>query len=178
MEVESDSLLILVEGIRQLNEAWDKLRGKEPRQRLQPPAGKAQISQLQKALAIILPDDYVAMLRMHNGWENFRADYSLLSIEQMMGEGSLVKRIAQLKHTLEESQETAGHKPIIFLAGLYGWYCVYFDLSSHKPSGSMDVVQWDLGGVIRPHPGFTAYLQAHKSVLEKVVEKERKRLRS
>jgi hypothetical protein len=177
MVVKSESLKALVDGIWQLNEEWDELRGKKTTRRPQPPANKAQIAKLQESLSISLPADYLEMLSLHNGWNKFEGDYSLLSIEQMIEDGPMKRRVQRLMQMQEENQKTAGQHGIIVLAGPYGWYCVYFDRSTHKPDGSMKAVQWEPAGEIRRHPSFTAFLQAHKNALQQVVEKERKKLR-
>lgn len=177
MSDKADSLNSLVEGIYQLTKEWNKLRGEEDRQQLMPSANQAAISRLQTALGVTLPRDYLAMLRLHNGWKNFRADYSLLSIEEMVGDGPMKKVLARLKEMQGESEKTARHDGIIFQAGPFGWSCAYFDRSTHKTSGSMEVVEWEPRGEIERHPSFTAYLESYQEVLEGVVAKERKRLR-
>jgi cell wall assembly regulator SMI1 len=179
MAMDTGLLKALVERIHNLNDEWDMLRGNKPSQTVRPPATNAQIAKLQKALDTSLPPDYVEMLRLHNGWENFRADYSLLSVQEMLEDGPMKKTVAELKQIQEENAETADHDGIIFLASRFGGsFCVYFDRSTQKPDGSMEVVQWDPGGVIQRHPSFTAYLESYKSVLEEAVERERKRLRA
>jgi SMI1/KNR4 family protein SUKH-1 len=174
-----EGLETLVARIRQLNDEWDKLRGEKSTQKLRPPATDKQVAKLQKSVGTRLPEDYLEMLRLHNGWEDFRADYSLLSVEEMLENGPIRNTIAELKQIQEGDPRTANHNGIIFVASRVGGsYCVYFDRSTHKADGSMEVVQWAPGGVIRRHPSFAAYLESYARVLEKSVENERKRIRA
>jgi SMI1 / KNR4 family (SUKH-1) len=177
MAVRVETLEALVARIREVHDEFDVVRGEKPTQKLNAPATSAQIAGLEKALGVKLPKDYVALLRLHNGWENFHADYSLLSTEQMTRPGPMSKRIAQLKQLMQENPKTAKQDPIIILAGPYGKTAVYFDRSTAKRDGSTQVVEWDPAGEIMRHPSVTAYLQSYKSFLERMTEKERKRLR-
>jgi len=179
MSKEAGLLKTLVTSIFDLNEEWAKLRGEKSTQKLRPPATTAQIAKLQKTLGVTLPGDYLEMLRLHNGWEDFRADYSLLSVDEMLENGPIKKTVTELKKIQQSNPQTADHDGIIFLASRVGGsFCVYFDRSTLKVDTSMEVVQWDPGGVIRRHPSFTAYLESYKGVQERAVERERKRLRA
>src|SRR5687768_13153997 len=150
MGKQAERLEELVTGIRDLNDESDKLEGEKPSQRLRPPATAAQIAKLQKAVGVTLPGDYLEMMKRHNGWQDFRADYSLLSVEEMLEDGPIKKTVAELKKIQQSDPKTANHDGIIFLASRVGGsFCVYFDRSTHKADGSMEVVQWDPSGVIR-----------------------------
>jgi hypothetical protein len=162
----------LVEAIRARNAEYSEVRGRESDQRLAGPATKAQIEKLEQVAGTRLPADYLEFLQLHNGWENFYADYSLLSTEQMVSGGSMAKRLQQLKELLAENPKTARQKPFIVLAGPFGKFTGYFDRSV-----KMEFVEWDPSGEIDRHKSFTAYLQASNRRLEEVIKSERKKLR-
>jgi hypothetical protein len=162
----------LAEATRVLNEEYSALRRQKSKQRLMQPATKAQVAKVEQAICTRLPADYGEFLQLHNGWENFYADYSLLSTKHLTTGGALAKRLAQLKDLLGENPKSAQHKPLIILAGPFGKLAVYFDQSAR-----MELVEWDPGGEIERHKNFVAYLRASKARLEDVIKMERKRLR-
>lgn len=178
MPKRAGSLESLIEEISRVHDEYDRARGKKPRQRRRPPATPGQIAAVERSTATKLPADYVQFLRLHDGWENFHADYSLLSTADILKPtGALGKRIAELNALLKQLPATAQQNPLIILAGENGNTAVYFDRSKQTPDGNMPAVEWDPGGEILRHRSFTDYLRNYKEFLAEQLESERKHLR-
>src|SRR5947209_6683194 len=64
-------------------EDYVKLIGIKSGQSLGPPATAEQLSELEKMLGIAPPPSYRNFMLLHDGWKNFFAELSLLSVREL-----------------------------------------------------------------------------------------------
>jgi hypothetical protein len=166
----------LLARIEQLAVELDQLHGWENERQLGTPASPAQMALIQQTAGFELPPDYRAFLELHNGWQGFSGENALLSAEQMMS-GPMRSSIAETKDIQRETDDSAINGFVIN-ASISGSDIAYIDPSTRKPDGIADVVRWDPRmREYKRFPSFTAYLAGQVDLLERLIAKERAKLR-
>lgn len=166
----------LMARIEQLAVELDHLHGWENERQPGPPASPAQVTLIERAAGFELPADYRAFLELHNGWQGFSGENALLSAEQMM-HGPMHSSIAETKEVQRETDDPA-ITGFIINASISGSDIAYIDPSTRRPDGSADVVRWDPRmREYKRFPSFTAYLAGQVELLERLIAKERAKLR-
>jgi len=164
----------LVERIYALTEELYRLTGDKLDQALGPPATEAQIRRIEKEFDIELPEDYQAFLRQHNGWREFTGGTTLLSTEEMLA-GELREEIDGWKTFQRDEGDERAAAGFVIEAAL-GPTKTFYDTTRRRAKGGMEVVYWRDEEIDR-FPSFTAYLETTAGDLEKMVEREKRKLR-
>lgn len=123
-----------------------------------PGASEQSIAKIGKLWRHPLPDDYLNLLRKHDGIDNFDApNIFLLSTKHILDN-------PEMDETFVDAE--------IFREGEIFIFC-QADSDAHSVAfragrkGKIDVVDFDSGGIRQEHPDFLAYLEARKAQLEK-----------
>jgi hypothetical protein len=142
--------------------------------KLHPPATLAEVEEVEAKYDMKLPADYRAFLLIHNGCAEFSGDGALLSTHEMLG-GPLHDGLFELKEVQRQVGDEVAAEGFV-IEGSFGNTQSFFDRSTQKPDGSMDVVFWDNKESER-YPSFTAYLERYVAILEELIGDERAKLR-
>jgi hypothetical protein len=159
-----------IQRVFELNAAYEALLGISSKQQLGPPATEADIAKLEAWLGSPLPPSYRLFLSLHDGWSEFQADISLLSIEeQMHGDASeyirswksdaWAKGEAVLLNGLVIGVETGAGKGYII------------DTAQRDDRGEMDIIYWVFFETER-YPDFLEMLQRKAQYMEEFIAED------
>ena len=171
--------------IKQIDEQLSFIYGKKDygkgvdRSILHPPAIERDIDDFEKTTGVRFPPSYKAFLTLHNGWEHFWLNMTLIGVT-----GKHTERVlAEIKETIEWQTNDLGDviddfspskiaeweaednrhlylKNHLCFATNFSGELYVFDKNSLRNDGEMDVVYWDIswGAWENRHPDFTTLL--------------------
>lgn len=171
-----EQLSMVVNRIIKLKSQLDDLRGWSVEHQLAGPARPKDVDAVERMAAFPLPEDYREFLLMHDGWIGMRGENDLLSTSQLQSD-SMKSAIEELKEIQLEMDDPALNGFVID-ASLGDTDIAYFDPSSLKESGTIDVVRWDArAGEYARYESFTGYLIGLANSLDRRIQSEMKKQR-
>lgn len=123
-----------------------------------PGATEQSIEMVRKLWQHHLPDDYLNLLRMHDGIDNFDApNIFLLSTKHILNN-------PEMDELFVDAEMFKEGEIFIFCQADNDAHSVAFRASK---KGKIDVVDFDSGGIRQEHPDFLTYLESRNTQLEK-----------
>jgi hypothetical protein len=163
----------LEELIRELEEAkrkYDRLLLNEERPNtLGPPAGAAQLAELEQRLGYPLPPSYRAFLELHNGWDNFAGGSKLLAVEDH-GREWVRERIAFWDALIEDDSVNpfwCGCLPVLF--GEDENHFLVMDPRTVREEGEMDFIDFDYAREFKRYATFTDFLREDLEIMRNLI---------
>lgn len=159
-----ETILSLVKQIAALAIAHRSFFKLEAKPVFKPGAGEQDIEKLKKHWRHPLPDDYLNLLRAHDGIDNFDApNVFLLSTKHILDNPEMDELFVDAE---------------IFKEGEIFIFC-QADTDVHSVAfragrkGNIDVIDFDSNGIRQKHTDFLAYLQSRKAELEKDIARHK-----
>lgn len=129
-----------------------------------PGAGEQDIAKLEKLWHHPLPDDYLNLLRVHDGIDNFDApNIFLLSTKHILDN-------PEMDELFVDAEMFRDGEIFIFCQADNDAHSVAFRATS---KGNIDVVDFDSGGIRQKHQDFVAYLESRNEELEKDIARHK-----
>jgi SMI1 / KNR4 family (SUKH-1) len=148
----------------------DRLSEVDASHTLGEPASTEEIEAFGARAGWKLPEDYKAFLQLHNGWQNFNGENSLLSIEEMT-DGPIHEHIASFQEDLRSGGLDDVGSGLVFEAS-FGTRISYFDRVGLSAMGQLQIVFRNRRPLQR-YDSFMDYLADYEKMLDKFIADER-----
>jgi hypothetical protein len=165
-----------VQRLFELQNRFRELRGSRLTQKLGAPASDRDIAGFEEWLGYQLPPSYRMFLGLHNGWERFKGDGHLLSIEQQRT-GQYAEWIRTLK-----SEEWAEGSALVLEGLIIGIRLnspnsFILDTTARDKRNEMEIVLWEYEEIAR-YSDFLDLLQKQSAIVEQAIAREEEKIRA